>query len=94
MSPRMRLATAIYHPILIRRKIKITFGLLGAFRRASDMFHIWFARCSGILFGAHEISMLTVDHFARDEHVSKTGKSACVRIGVWKVKHTLRTSES
>ena len=29
--------------------------------------------------------MLTVDHFARDEHVSKTGKSACVRIGVWKV---------
>ena len=58
------------------------------------MFQIWFARCSGILFGANEISMLTVDHFARDEHVSKTGKSACVRMVVWKVQHTLRTSQS
>ena len=38
--------------------------------------------CSGIIFGANEISMLTVDHFARDEHVSKTGKSACVRMDV------------
>ena len=65
---------------------------MGAFRRASDMFQIWFVRCSGIIFGANEISMLTVDNFARDEHVSKTGKSACVRIGVWKVRHTLRTA--
>ena len=69
----------------VSSKIKITFWLLGAFRCASDMFQIWFVRCSGIFFGANKISMLTVDHFARDEHVSKTGKSACVRIGVWKV---------
>ena len=41
---------------------------------------MWFVLWSGIIFEANEISMLTVDHFARDEHVSKIGKSACVRM--------------
>ena len=48
---------------------------------------MWFVLCSGIIFGANEISMLTVDHFARAEHVLKTGKSACVRMDVGKVQH-------
>ena len=46
---------------------------------------MWFVLCSGIIFGANEISMLTVDHFARAEHVLKTGKSACVRMDVGKL---------
>ena len=74
------------------RKIEITFWLLGAFRRASDMFQMWFVLCSGIIFGANTKSMLTVDHFARDEHVLKTGKSACVRMDAWKVHHSLGTT--
>ena len=52
---------------------------------------MWFVLCSGIIFGANEISMLTVDHFARDGHVLKTGKSACVRMG-GKVQHSLGTT--
>ena len=53
---------------------------------------MWFVLCSGTNFGANEISMLTVDHFARDEHVLKTGKSACVRMDAWKVQQSLGTT--
>ena len=55
---------------------------------------MWFVLCSGIIFGANAKSMLTVDHFARDEHdiVLKTGKSACVRMDAWKVHHSLGTT--
>ena len=53
---------------------------------------MWFVLCSGIIFGANAKSMLTVDHFARDEHVLKTGKSACVRMDAWKVQHSLGTT--
>ena len=37
------------------------------------MSQIWLVRCSDIILKSNKISLLTVDHFARDEHVLKTG---------------------